>query len=150
VVLSSTVRRFRSGNYSLGGGYLLDSSAVLAVLFDERGAEAEIPLLPAPSIHAVQMAEILNTLKDRGVPEERAARLLEGLAIPVAECFRREDAYYSWRYCRRGLLLGDRICLLTAELAGRTAVTAEHRWQEILDEDPSLPVKVLLIRSRTH
>jgi PIN domain nuclease of toxin-antitoxin system len=46
--------------------YLLDSSAVLAVLFGERGADKVIPLLDQSSIHTVQ-TEIIKKLKDRGV-----------------------------------------------------------------------------------
>ena len=52
--------------------YLLDSSAVLAVLFGERGAEKVMPLLNESSIHTIQIAEIIKKLKDRGVPDDTA------------------------------------------------------------------------------
>lgn len=130
--------------------YLLDSSAVLAVLFGERGADKVLPLLDQSSIHTIQIAEVVKKLKDRGVPDDTADRLIAELALPVLESFTAEEALSSRKYCLKGLSLGDRVCLLVADLAGLTAVTAEHRWKESVDGDPSLPVKVLLIRSKNY
>ena len=130
--------------------YLLDSSAVLAVLFGERGADKVMPLLDQSSIHTIQIAEIIKKLKDRGVPDDTADRLIAELAIPVMESFTAEEALRSRRYCLKGLSLGDRVCLLVADLAGLTAVTAEHRWKEAVDGNPSLAVRVMVIRAKTH
>lgn len=130
--------------------YLLDSSAVLAVLFGERGADAVIPLLEQSSIHAIQIAEVAKKLRDRGVPDDTADRLIAELALPVLEGFTAEDALSSRRYCLKGLSLGDRVCLIAADHAGLTAVTAEHRWKEAIDGDASLRVKILLIRTKSH
>jgi ribonuclease VapC len=130
--------------------YLLDSSAVLAVLFGERGADTVIPLLEQSSIHAIQIAEVVKKLRDRGVPDDTADRLIAELALPVLESFTAEDALRSRRYCLKGLSLGDRVCLLVADRAGLTAVTAEHRWKEVRDGDVSLRVKILLIHTKSH
>lgn len=130
--------------------YLLDSSAVLAVLFEERGADTVLPLLDESSIHAIQIAEVVKKLKDRGVPDDTADRLMAELALPVLEGLTAEDALISRKYCLKGLSLGGRVCLLVADRAGLTAVTAEHRWKEAVDGDRSLRVKVLPIRPKSH
>jgi PIN domain nuclease of toxin-antitoxin system len=130
--------------------YLLDSSALLAVVFGERGAEVVAPLLKDSAIHSVQVAEVVKKLASRGVPQAQAESLIARLAVPVIGTFRDEEALYSRRYCAKGLSLGDRICLTVADRESLTAVTAEHRWQQVKEEDPTLPVQVLLIREKTH
>jgi ribonuclease VapC len=130
--------------------YLLDSSAVLALFGGEPGAEVVQPLLGEAAIHSVQIAEVVKKLADRGVPANEAERAVTALGLPVVESFRAEEAVYSRRNCQKGISLGDRICLTVADRAGMTAVTAEHRWKEMVEADASLPVKVLLIHSREH
>src|SRR5579883_3295981 len=131
-------------------GYLLDSSAVLALFGSEPGAAIVEPMLRDSAIHSVQVAEIVKKLANRGVPDVEAERAISALGLQILESLTYTDAVCSRAYRHKGLSLGDRICLTTADLAGMTAVTAEHRWKEIVDADTSLTVKVVLIRPKAH
>src|ERR1700678_1187093 len=54
--------RLRNG---LGSAAVLDSSAILAVLFDEPGSDAVVPLLGGALVSAVNLAEVHGSLLRR-------------------------------------------------------------------------------------
>ncbi len=67
-----------------GGPFVIDASAVLALLFAEPGAEVVNKCLAAGTISVVNLAETLAKLVDRGVPVSEAARAVALLALKVA------------------------------------------------------------------
>jgi len=125
--------------------YLLDASAMLAILLDEPGADKVEALIENAAIHAVQLAEIIKKLKDNGASDEVAEQTVASLGLPVIEHFSSDQARRTSKYCRKGLSLGDRACLSIAEELNYIAVTADRQWQHVA-EDPACKVRVLLIR----
>ena len=125
--------------------FLLDASALLAVLGDEPGAERVIEILDRSAIHAVQLAEVVKKLVGRRLDQERCRALIERLRLPVKEGWSSTQAYATVPFCVRGLSLGDRICLAYAASTGITAVTADQRWAPLAAVRPG-SVKVVMIR----
>jgi PIN domain nuclease of toxin-antitoxin system len=124
--------------------YVLDASALLALLNEEDGAELVQELLPQAVLSAVNFAEVVTRLVAVGMPEReiREALILLGLKIIP---FEDEGAFESgFLYAKTkplGLSLGDRACLGLAKTLGATALTADRTWQDL-----NIGVKVKLIR----
>jgi ribonuclease VapC len=124
--------------------YVLDASAVLALLNDEPGAERVAATISASIISAVNLCEIIGKLIDAGMKAEEAKATVDLINIPVA-AFDAESAYTAALLLpetkRYGLSLGDRACLALGILRNSTVVTAERLWTK-----PKLNVKVEVIR----
>ncbi len=123
---------------------VLDSSAVLAVIFAEPGHEAVEPMLPSAAISTVNASEAITKLIRLRAPAAEAVKAVDDLQLVVLP-FTLEDAHLAARLepstRRRGLSLGDRACLALAHRCGVPAVTADRNWRI-----PKLPVRVRLIR----
>ena len=124
--------------------FLLDASALLALIFDEPGAEVVSGILSDSAIGAVNYSEVLTKLIRRGAAPDEAAEYLSGLTVEVVP-FDRELALqgadlapFAWTH---GLSFGDRACLALARRYNVPAVTAESDW-----DIPGFPVQVRLIR----
>ena len=122
---------------------VLDASAFLAYLGDERGAEHVAEAIAGgATISAVNLAEVLSSAAQRGLdPEQLATELADrgllGGAVTV-EAFTTADAIEVGllRPLTRdaGLSLGDRACLALARRLGVPALTADTTWvQAALD-----------------
>jgi ribonuclease VapC len=111
--------------------YVLDASAVLCLLQEEKGAERVARALPAAEIGAVNYSEVVGKLVDGGMDGETADRLIDTLHLNVIP-FDRTQARLagSLRAITRklGLSLGDRACLALAQARGATALTCERSW----------------------
>lgn len=123
---------------------VLDASAVLAILQDEPGSEAVIPLLMDARLCAVNYSEVVSKLIDRNVEIDEALAVLDKLGISIIEF----DADLAVRAGvlrtatkSKGISLADRACLALAERDGLPAVTGDRRWASL-----DLPVKVTLFR----
>lgn len=123
--------------------YVVDSSAVLAKLLKERIAET-FDFQSTALICAVNLAEIVTKLQDRGVTEEMIDIVLGQLQLTV-EPFDEAQAILAGKLRAstraKGLSLGDRACIALAIAKGATVVTTDRAWAEL-----DLPVPVLLIR----
>ncbi|MGD0134967.1 MAG: type II toxin-antitoxin system VapC family toxin [Bryobacteraceae bacterium] len=125
--------------------YVLDSSAVLALLGLEPGHEHLTGLLERSIISAVNLAEIANKLA-RETPSVPAVRqLLAHMELTVVE-WTEDLAYLSAEFTQfnksHGLSLGDRACLTLAKHLRATAVTSDRAWRRI----PSLGVRIMIFR----
>jgi ribonuclease VapC len=125
---------------------VLDSSAVLAVILEEPGAERFEALLPGAKVSAVNVGEVVAKLRDIGMPEATVETVLGGLQIDVhahdwaavlAAAFLRPATR------RAGLSLGDRACLALAVAFGVPAVTADRSWKRVAE---AVGVRVMPIR----
>ena len=122
---------------------VLDSSAVLAFLLREPGCQIVGGILDEAAISAVNVAEVVAKLRERGV-ERRIREAIRGLSLAIID-FNEELAYRAgeMRGATRhaGLSLGDRACLATAQSLGVRAVTADRKWSRL-----KLDVRINLIR----
>jgi PIN domain nuclease of toxin-antitoxin system len=123
---------------------VLDASALVAVLWEEPGAEAVEPLLRGAAISTVNWAEVLQRYHAAGVSTAGKRESIEALGVRI-EPFTSEDAELAaalWRSTRAaGLSLGDRACLALARRIGTPAHTADRAWASL-----DVQVDVVVIR----
>jgi PIN domain nuclease of toxin-antitoxin system len=121
---------------------VLDSSAVLALLFGEPGAERVKETLPGALLSAVNFAEIVTKLCERGMPQDQARLAIEAIGVEVVD-FGIDQACVTGELRNRtrsaGLSLGDRACLALAQQQNLPAVTADTAWAQI----PELNVVII-------
>ena len=112
--------------------YVLDSSAILSFLYREPGGEKVYDLMPQAIVSAVNYAEILTKMYDRGFSDDDFAAALADLKPTIVE-FDQDQAIAAagLRNATRskGLSLGDRACLALAASRGGTAVTTDRAWK---------------------
>jgi ribonuclease VapC len=113
---------------------ILDSSAVLAVLQNEPGADMVTKVLESAVVSAVNFAEIVGKLVERGATLEQARLTLSAIDLQIAtydesQAERTGELVYAAR--RHGLSLGDRACIALAERERVPAYTADRRWTQV-------------------
>ena len=116
---------------------IADSSAVLALLLGEPGAAVVRSYLPEVLISAVNLAEVISKLTERGMPTLEALEAVETLGAQIVP-FDTEQALAcaALRPATRsaGLSLGDRACLALAQERNLPALTADTAWSQALPE----------------
>ena len=113
---------------------VLDASAVLALLFEETGAEVVRAQLRTGVIGAANLAEVLAKLSDHGLPAAEAIRAVAILGLevaPMTEAQAQRSAELRALTRGAGLSLGDRACLALAAELGAPAVTADRSWDAV-------------------
>jgi len=124
--------------------YVLDASAVLALLNQEPGKDRVEPLLADSVINAVNYCEVLGKLIDAGVPEDAARESVDLLGVEVIGFdadLAQLAATLRLTTKKLGLSLGDRSCLALGLVRRNTVVTAEKTWVKL-----KIGVKIDLIR----
>lgn len=120
-----------SGTQNQPSRTLLDTTAVLAVFFEERGGERVIPLLSAASISAVSLAEVVSIAVRKGAEFVVVRAFLSQLALEEVP-FTAEHAWIAGSLephaKRHNLSLADRACLAVGLALNRTVVTADRKW----------------------
>jgi len=123
---------------------VMDSSAVLAVAFRERGREHVAVALAGALINSVNLTEVISKMLDSGLPSDQVAGQLEGFSLTVAD-FDRDLAIQAGLLRavtrHKGLSLGDRACLALARRERLPVMTADRAWSDL-----DLGVEVVLIR----
>lgn len=114
---------------------VLDASAVLALLNQEPGGEAVLPLLPSSIISTINYSEVLAKLIEKGMAEDTAETMLAMTGIDQMVNFdpqqAREAAHLRPLTRQAGLSLGDRACLALGRTRNLIVVTAERSWQTL-------------------
>ena len=131
---------------STGRAWVLDASALLALLFDEPGGEMVERGLMASVISAVNLSEVMHKSLERGVGVEGLRDDLEALGVDVLAFdgdAAEEAANLRLATRAAGLSLGDRACLALARRLELPAVTADRTWEGLELPDP---VAVIVIR----
>lgn len=125
---------------------VLDSSALLAYLFDETGTDRVAPLLEGALISAVNLTEVVTKTIDAGDDPDLTLADLAELTLVVVP-FDRAQAATAARLRtttrRAGLSLGDRACLALAHSRGLPAITGDRAWAAIAED---VGVAIELIR----
>lgn len=115
---------------------VFDSSAVLAAIFAEPGADLVAKLWSEGTnlLSAVNYAEVIAKLNERGMSESEILTVMEGVALEVVP-FDQTDAHATSLLRQHtktlGLSLGDRACLSLAKARHAKVVTAEQIWKKL-------------------
>lgn len=111
-------------------------------MLNERGGEAVYGRVRGSLLCAVNLAEILAKLLDRGYDERVARVTFDGFGFRVValdEGRALAAGVLRARFRRSGLSFADCACLALADVSGLPALTADRRWAEI---DHGIPVEV--------
>ena len=122
---------------------VLDASAVLAYLQGEPGFEIVAKHLSAASIGAVNFAEVIGKLIDKGLDVASVDAVLASIGLDVVDfdgTQGRDAGLLRAETRKRGLSLGDRACLALARARGVPALTADRAWAEV---DAGIEVRLL-------
>ena len=125
---------------------ILDSSAVLAVLRNETGANVVLESLPDGVICAINLGEVVQVQIREGKTREQAAAVINELQIPVVEVDADLAIYAAelrMKVLKQGISQADSICLALAKREGAVALTGDRKWLEVAE---ILGVEVRLIR----
>jgi PIN domain nuclease of toxin-antitoxin system len=113
---------------------VLDSSAVLALLLGEPGAEKVTPALPGALLSTVNLAEVVSKLCEGGMPVNMAYSAIAALGVAITD-FDMEQACITGdiRNATKsaGLSLGERACLALARSKNLPAITADAAWGQL-------------------
>lgn len=127
-------------------GFVLDASALIAMLRGERGASKVAAEIASARITAVNYAEVVSHFIYAGVPEREVDAMLDPLPIEIVQVDQ-ELARVAGKLraitAVAGLSLGDRFCLALAKRDEIPAWTADKIWKQIASE---AGVKVTVIR----
>ena len=113
---------------------ILDSSAVLAYLRNEPGADTLAPLFRNAAISVVNLTEVLSRLIALGQPFTEAQQAVDALMMrhvvfDEAQAFAAAALLPLTR--RLGLSLGDRACLALARAEGLAVLTSDRAWASL-------------------
>jgi PIN domain nuclease of toxin-antitoxin system len=126
--------------------WVLDASALLALLNRERGAEELTQALAAGAIMgAVNLSEVVAKLADIGMPEAEIREALEPLGLDFVD-FDAGDAFAAglFRPTSRsvGLSPGDRACLALGRRTALPVITADQGWSNLV-LDPRIEITMV-------
>ncbi|TWB56353.1 PIN domain-containing protein [Nitrospirillum viridazoti] len=126
---------------------VLDSSALLAVLLAEPGAEQVMATLPGALLSTVNLAEIITKLRERGMPVDEAREAVEATGVEIVD-YRLEDALQTADLRpathAAGLSMGDRACLALACNRRLPAITADQAWAKVAQAGiPNLEITLI-------
>lgn len=111
--------------------YLLDASALLALIQNEEGAAVVAEVLDNSTIHAVNLVEVARKLVQKGLHAAEATALLSDLHLDVIEELYEKQAYQMGNPAWQSVSLGDVVCLSAGHFYEHTIVTADRRWSNL-------------------
>ena len=123
---------------------VLDSSALLALLFKEPAGDSVRGFLPMALISTVNLAEVLTKVAERIGSADIGRAMVSDLRLsiePVSEDHALTAAHLRLSTRAAGLSLGDRLCLALALERGLPVLTADRAWSRI-----NVGVEIRLIR----
>jgi PIN domain nuclease of toxin-antitoxin system len=110
---------------------IFDTSAVLAILYDEPGRPVAEARLRGGAVSTVNAAEVLGDFVASGHGDvAEACDALEELGLELVSPDY-DQAVRAARLRRPGLSLGDRFCLALGEAKGERVVTADQAWASV-------------------
>ena len=124
---------------------VLDSSAVLGLIWSERGAAHVAAVVNRSIVSVVNEAEVVSAYSFReGKRQRTLVEIVRSLPYQAVDLDRKlaQRAGALWRHFKkRGLSLGDRCCLALAERERLPVLTSDKRWTEV-----SIGVEVRLFK----
>ena len=122
---------------------VIDASAILGLLLNERRGAGVIDHLDDAVVSAVNYAEVISKLAHTGMPTSIADYVMTRLRFTITPFTRRQALLTGElrpRTAHLGFSLGDRACLATALDLATAVVTLDRAWTDI---DLGIPVILL-------
>lgn len=114
--------------------FVLDASAVIALLRGEPGADTVAQAIGSAVISAVNLQEVWKQLLDGGAAPDMARQIVDTLRLDV----RPHDEVAAWNAAAlssatrtAGSGLGDRSCMALAISERVPAMTADKAWEKV-------------------
>lgn len=128
---------------------VLDTSALLAYLFEEEGSGKVAPILEEGRgvIGSANYAELVTKLVDKNMPIEEILAVISSLElefIPQDEQQARLTGELRSVSKSFGLSLGDRACLALGLARSLPVMTADQVWQDV-----PINIECLIIRGKS-
>ena len=116
--------------------FVLDASALLAVLFDEPGGDYVYDVMGGSEISVVNLSEVYATMLEGGMAFEAVREIIDPLPMWV-RTFRDGHAWQTAKLRpltrKFGLSLGDRACITTAMFSNLPILTSDRRMADAKD-----------------
>jgi PIN domain nuclease of toxin-antitoxin system len=123
---------------------VVDASAILALLNQEKGSEEISQFIEHAVISTVNLSEVIAKLADAGIPEDTIKQILSYLNLEVIP-FNEEQALKAGilRPITKsiGLSLGDRACLALGISLNLPVITTDRLWSSL-----NLEIEVRVLR----
>lgn len=124
---------------------ILDASALITLLSEEKGNETVASVLPKSVMSSVNIAEVAKFLiEKRNLNKEEVSNIIQSLIETIIP-FDMQLALISADIVRQtkslGLSLGDRACLALAISTGYTVYSSDRIWSKL-----DLGCKIVVIR----
>jgi PIN domain nuclease of toxin-antitoxin system len=124
---------------------ILDASALITLLSEEKGHEVVASILPKSIMSSVNVAEVAKFLiEKRGLSKEEVSNIIHSLIEKIMS-FDTKLALTSADIISQtkslGLSLGDRACLALAISTGYTVYSSDKIWSQL-----ELDCKIVVIR----
>jgi ribonuclease VapC len=123
---------------------VLDTSALLALCFAEKGAEGTLAHGKDGILSAVSYSEAIAKSLDYSIPIETIRHALAGLKltiVPFDETHAVAAASFRPGTRKLDVSFADRACLGTAAVAKLPVLTADRKWEKI-----KCDLEIILIR----
>lgn len=126
--------------------FVLDASALLAMLNEEPGGAKVADNIASARIGVINYAEVVSHFVRLGMPERDIDAMLDPLpmeVVPADKGLGRIAGRLRGATAQAGLSLGDRFCLALALRDGLPAWTADKAWKTF---EKDVEVDVVTIR----
>ena len=127
----------------MSDGFVIDASALLAMLQGESGSDAVAMILATTVVSAVNWSEVMQKARSHRVDVVGLEEDLTHLGVEFASFTTVEASVAAdiWHRGARALALADRACIATARVRGLPVVTADRAWAAL-----DLDIEVRVIR----
>ena len=123
---------------------ILDASALIALIYEEKGMDVVEKHLPHAEISAVNWSEVICYMIRQGLNPSEVTKLLTDLSLPIIDFTETQAvsaAVLIEKTSSKGLSFGDRACLSLAMQKNCLALTADKVWGTL-----KLDINIELIR----
>jgi ribonuclease VapC len=123
--------------------HVLDSSALMAALLVEPGGDVVADVLTNAVMSAVNTAEVVSKLVDKGMPLSKAVKAVHIFRLHIEPLDTHQAiaiAALRAPTVKFGLSLGDRACLALAQQLKLPVMTADKIWANL---DIGVEIKVV-------
>lgn len=118
----------------MSNSVVLDASALLALVQEERGAEKLKPLIRKAVMSTVNVVESLTALQRINIPSNEASLLINEIVADVIPFDMEQAVYVADLYPQvkhKGLSLGDRACIALGIKLKAPIYTADNAWADL-------------------